>query len=293
MWRSVAAKMQATVAALSKTGTTHIGPQPVGGRTAVPRLHLPTVGFPGAARSLFGASWAHSGSTGPRGAAAGPVRSYAYDAATEAPAADIGEVDFDPSLANTVRLIGMVGNKRDMRVFERSKLLPFSIGFKTDRRRPEETDWVNVEAWGPLAERADQQLQKGDRVAVQGRLKVDKWEDRATGQKRTAFKLVATSISRVRSTFPPREPGHLGDPAGAGGPQQQQPAAAAAAGQAGPAPWDEPPLWWDNRVGKRNPKAPDFKKKVGGSDAPALWVEGRNTPGWVKAELERLDALGR
>lgn len=40
-----------------------------------------------------------------------------------------------------VRLIGVMGLKQQMRVFERSKLLPFSLGVKTDRRRPEETEW--------------------------------------------------------------------------------------------------------------------------------------------------------
>lgn len=71
-----------------------------------------------------------------------------------------------PNLS-TVRLIGTVGNKKDLKVFERSKLLPFSIAVKMDRRKPDEVDWFNVEAWGPLAERAEQQVQKGDRVAVQ------------------------------------------------------------------------------------------------------------------------------
>ena len=39
-----------------------------------------------------------------------------------------------------VCLTGVVGNKRELKVFERSKLLPFAIGIK-DRRRPDETDW--------------------------------------------------------------------------------------------------------------------------------------------------------
>ena len=46
-----------------------------------------------------------------------------------------------PTAAAAVRLIGTVGGKRDLKVFERSKLLPFAIGIKTDRRKPEETEW--------------------------------------------------------------------------------------------------------------------------------------------------------
>jgi hypothetical protein len=40
-----------------------------------------------------------------------------------------------------VRLIGTVGGKKDLKVFERSKLLPFAIGIKPDRRKPEEIEW--------------------------------------------------------------------------------------------------------------------------------------------------------
>lgn len=50
------------------------------------------------------------------------------------------------SSAAAVRLIGTVGGKRELRVFERSKLLPFAIGIKPDRRKPEEIEW-----WGGRA----------------------------------------------------------------------------------------------------------------------------------------------
>ena len=51
-----------------------------------------------------------------------------------------------PSLAPpppAVRLIGTVGGKKDLKVFERSKLLPFAVGIK-DRRRKDEADWCGA-----------------------------------------------------------------------------------------------------------------------------------------------------
>lgn len=39
-----------------------------------------------------------------------------------------------------MRLIGIVGYKRELKVFERSKLLPFSLGLK-DKRRPDDIEW--------------------------------------------------------------------------------------------------------------------------------------------------------
>ena len=47
---------------------------------------------------------------------------------------------------------------------------------------------VDIEAWGSLAESASQQLGKGAQVAVQGRLKQDKWTDKS-GQTRTRLKV--------------------------------------------------------------------------------------------------------
>jgi hypothetical protein len=52
--------------------------------------------------------------------------------------------------------------------------------------------------------------------------------------------------------------------------------------------------YWDNRQNKTNPNGPDFKKKVGKfagpeekRNAPALWIDRKDTPTWV------LDQLGK
>lgn len=50
-----------------------------------------------------------------------------------------------------------------------------------------------------------------------------------------------------------------------------------------------PNAFWDNRVGKRNPRAPDFKQKDG--DA-ALWLDSRDTPPWVHSQVLLLSYTG-
>jgi hypothetical protein len=40
-----------------------------------------------------------------------------------------------------------------------------------------------------------------------------------------------------------------------------------------------PTNWWDNRQGKRNPRAPDFKHRI---TRKALWINGWFTPQWMK-----------
>ena len=60
-----------------------------------------------------------------------------------------------------------------------------------DRR--EETTFVDVECWGRIAELVGQYLTKGRQALVEGRLKMDAWEDK-DGNKRTKLLVVAASV---------------------------------------------------------------------------------------------------
>jgi single-strand DNA-binding protein len=57
-----------------------------------------------------------------------------------------------------------------------------------------ETDFFNVTAWRRTAEFAQQYLTKGRLISVDGRLQTRSWVDQASGQKRTAFEIVADNI---------------------------------------------------------------------------------------------------
>jgi hypothetical protein len=46
--------------------------------------------------------------------------------------------------------------------------------------------------------------------------------------------------------------------------------------------FSDPSQWWDNRLSKKNPKAPDFKHKT---LKKALWIQGWYTPEWVKEKF--------
>jgi single-strand DNA-binding protein len=58
----------------------------------------------------------------------------------------------------------------------------------------EEVTFVDVEVWSKTAELAGQYLTKGRAVFVEGRLKLDQWDDRNTGQKRSRLKVVGENI---------------------------------------------------------------------------------------------------
>jgi single-strand DNA-binding protein len=67
-------------------------------------------------------------------------------------------------------------------------------------QRQEETTFVEITMWGRQAELAQQFLSKGRGVFIEGRLQMDTWEDKATGQKRSKLKVVAENLQFMPDT---------------------------------------------------------------------------------------------
>jgi single-strand DNA-binding protein len=53
---------------------------------------------------------------------------------------------------------------------------------------------VDVELWGRQAEIAGEYLKKGRPVYIEGRLKLDSWDDKQTGQKRSKMRVVGEAM---------------------------------------------------------------------------------------------------
>lgn len=58
------------------------------------------------------------------------------------------------------------------------------------RELQEEVTFVDVDAFGKRAETISQYLKKGRPIFVEGRLRLDQWEDKQTGQKRSRLGVV-------------------------------------------------------------------------------------------------------
>lgn len=56
--------------------------------------------------------------------------------------------------------------------------------------KKEETTFVDVEVWGKQAETIGQYMSKGRPIFIEGRLRLDTWDDKETGQKRSKLKVV-------------------------------------------------------------------------------------------------------
>ena len=90
-----------------------------------------------------------------------------------------------------------------------------------DRR--EETTFVDCEAWGRQAEVMAQYLSKGRPVMIEGRLKLDQWQDQQ-GQNRTKMRVVIENFQFVGGR------GEGGGGGGGGGGNNSAPAQAPAGG---------------------------------------------------------------
>jgi single-strand DNA-binding protein len=66
-----------------------------------------------------------------------------------------------------------------------------------DGEKREEVTFVDVTLWSRLAEIAEQYLKKGRPVFIEGRLQLDSWDDKQTGQKRSRLRVVAENLQML------------------------------------------------------------------------------------------------
>lgn len=64
-----------------------------------------------------------------------------------------------------------------------------------DGQKREEVTFVDVDAFGKQADAIGKYLKKGKPVLVEGRLKLDQWDDKQTGQKRSRLGVVLESFA--------------------------------------------------------------------------------------------------
>lgn len=63
----------------------------------------------------------------------------------------------------------------------------------------EEVTFVNITFWGKAAETIGEYCKKGRPLFVEGRLQLDQWDDKQTGQKRSALKVTGESFEFLSS----------------------------------------------------------------------------------------------
>jgi single-strand DNA-binding protein len=79
----------------------------------------------------------------------------------------------------------------------------------------QETTFVDIEAWSQIAERIAKYVKKGSPILVEGRLRLDQWDDKKTGQKRSKLVVVCENFRFVGPAreAEPAEPVEPAEPA--------------------------------------------------------------------------------
>jgi single-strand DNA-binding protein len=106
---------------------------------------------------------------------------------------------------NKVMLMGNLTRDPEVRYTPKGTAVA-EIGLAVNRiysgennEKREETTFVDVTLWGRTAEVAGEYLKKGRPVFIEGRLQLDSWEDKQSGQKRSKLRVVAEGMQLIGS----------------------------------------------------------------------------------------------
>jgi single-strand DNA-binding protein len=126
-----------------------------------------------------------------------------------------------------IQIVGNLGRDPEMRYTPNGRpVTEFSVAVNQSTKNQqtgewvEATDWFRVSVWGDRAERAAENLRKGNRVLVDGRFRTREYETK-DGQKRVSLEITADTVmgldkrEQTEGTFTGAP---AGAPVGAGGP---------------------------------------------------------------------------
>lgn len=98
---------------------------------------------------------------------------------------------------NKVILIGNLTRDPDLRSVPSSGMAVTDIGMAINGFKEGDVTFVDVTLWDKQAELVADYLVKGDPIMIEGRLTMDQWEDRETGQPRSKMKVTADRMQFI------------------------------------------------------------------------------------------------
>ncbi len=107
---------------------------------------------------------------------------------------------------NKVFLIGNLTRDPELRYTPQGSAI-CDLGLAINRQyttndgvKKEEVCFVDITAWGRQAETCNRFVKKGSQIFVEGRLKLDSWQDKETGKNRSKLNVVAERIQFLSGT---------------------------------------------------------------------------------------------
>jgi single-strand DNA-binding protein len=142
---------------------------------------------------------------------------------------------------NKVILVGNLTRDPELRYTPKGMAIA-KVGLAINRNwtsesgeKKEEVTFVDVDIFGRTAENVAQYMKKGRPILVEGRLRLDQWDDKQTGQKRSRLGVVAETVQFLGSAG-----GSGGGEGGEAAPRRSAPASSPAPSSATAEP-DMPP----------------------------------------------------
>jgi single-strand DNA-binding protein len=104
---------------------------------------------------------------------------------------------------NKVILLGNLTRDPEVRYTPKGSAVT-DIGLAVNRvyttetgEKREEATFVDITLWGRTAEIAGEYLKKGRPVLIEGRLQLDTWDDKQSGQKRSKLKVIGETLQLI------------------------------------------------------------------------------------------------
>jgi single-strand DNA-binding protein len=142
---------------------------------------------------------------------------------------------------NKVILVGNLTRDPELRYTPKGTAIA-KIGLAVNRvwtneagEKKEEVTFVDVDVFGRTAENVGQYMRKGRPILIEGRLRLDQWDDKQTGQKKSKLGVVAETVQFLGSA----QGGEGGGGSSAPAPRATRPAANTPAAE--PVEGDGPP----------------------------------------------------
>jgi single-strand DNA-binding protein len=136
---------------------------------------------------------------------------------------------------NKVILVGNLTRDPELRYTPKGTAIA-KIGLAVNRKwksetgeMKEEVTFVDVDTFGRTAENVGQYMRKGRPILIEGRLRLEQWDDKQSGQKRSRLSVVAETVQ------------FLGSPSGGGEGASATSRPAASSAPTADAPDAEPP----------------------------------------------------
>jgi single-strand DNA-binding protein len=99
---------------------------------------------------------------------------------------------------NSINLVGRAGRDPEVKFFESGNTIA-ELSLAVRGQKKDETDWFNLKIWGKTAQIAADYVRKGSLIGISGRLTIEKWTDRTSGEERSKPVVVVDRLELLGS----------------------------------------------------------------------------------------------